>query len=130
MKNCFKNWSQSSKLQLPPSNKMFCTVCCRRAMKSMGEPLSEAELDMMMADADANGDGKIDYEGTYTTACLFVLFKFALKTQVIRTVFSTRIPNSQSPLVTDNALNCSETHLPVYQSIQLIYQRESTFITA
>ena len=42
---------------------MFCTVCCRRAMKSMGEPLSEAELDMMMADADANGDGKIDYEG-------------------------------------------------------------------
>ena len=54
------------KLKLPLSNEklMFCTVCCRRAMKSMGEPLSEAELDMMMADADANGDGKIDYEGS------------------------------------------------------------------
>ena len=54
----------------------------------------------------------------------------AVKKQVSRTVFSTRIPNSQSPLVTDNALNCSETHLPVYQSIQLVYQRESAFITA
>ena len=46
-----------------------------------------------------------------------------VETQVIRTVFSTRIPNSQSPLITDNALKCSETHSPVYQSIQLIYQR-------
>ena len=47
--------------------------------------------------------------------------------------FPTRIPYTQSKLVTDNALNCSVTHyLPVYQSIQLIYQRESTrtFITA
>ena len=41
----------------------------------------------------------------YTTARVFVLVKFALKTQVMRTVFSTRIPNSQSLLVTDNALN-------------------------
>ena len=49
----------------------------------------------------------------------------ALKTQVIRTVFSTRIPNSQSPLVIDNVLSCSETHLPVHQSIQMIYQRLS-----
>ena len=54
----------------------------------------------------------------------------AEKPQVMRTVFSTRIPNSQSPLFIDNALNCNETHLPVYQSIQLIYQRELTFITA
>ena len=59
-----------------------------------------------------------------------IRFENAVKKQVIRTVFSTRIPNSQSPLVIDNALNCSETHLPVYQSIQLVYQRESTFITA
>ena len=53
----------------------------------------------------------------------------ALKTRVIRTVFLTRIPNSQSPLIIDNALNCSKTHLPVHQPIQLIYQRELTFIT-
>ena len=43
--------------------------------------------------------------------------------QVICTVFSTPIPNSLSLLIFDNALNCSETHLPVHQSIQLIYQR-------
>ena len=47
-----------------------------------------------------------------------------------RTVLSMRIQNSQSPLVIDNTLNCSEMHLPVRQSIQLIYQRKSTFITA
>lgn len=34
----------------------------RRALKSLGEPLSESELSMMMSDADINGDGKIDYE--------------------------------------------------------------------
>ena len=45
----------------------------------------------------------------------------AVKSQVICTEFSTQIPNSQSLLVTNNALNCSETHLPVYQSRQLIY---------
>ena len=54
----------------------------------------------------------------------------SLKMQVIRTVLSTRIPNSQTPLVTDNALNRSVTHLPVYQLIQLIYQRESKYIIA
>ncbi|XP_045182057.2 calmodulin-beta-like [Mercenaria mercenaria] len=34
----------------------------RRAMKTMGEPLTETELDIMMRDADKNKDGKIDYE--------------------------------------------------------------------
>ena len=47
-----------------------------------------------------------------------------VKTQVLRTVFSTRIPNNQSSMVTDNALNCSVTHLPVFQWIQLIKQRK------
>jgi Ca2+-binding EF-hand superfamily protein len=32
-------------------------------MKTMGEPLTETELDIMMKDADKNKDGKIDYEG-------------------------------------------------------------------
>ena len=32
----------------------------------------------------------------------------ALKTQAIRSVYS--IPNSQSPLITDNVLHCSVTH--------------------
>ena len=45
----------------------------------------------------------------------------AVKTPIIGTVFSTRITNSQSPLVADDALNCSEMHLPVYQSMQLIF---------
>ena len=44
----------------------------------------------------------------YPTASVSVLVNFALKVQVIRPVFSKRIPNSQSPLVVDNALNCSE----------------------
>ena len=51
--------------------------------------------------------------------CTFqIRFENAVKTQVIRTVFLTQILNSQLQLLTDNALNCSETHLPVYQSIQ------------
>ena len=54
----------------------------------------------------------------------------ALKTQVLRTIFTRRIPNNQSLLVTDSASNGCETHLPIYQSIQLICQRKSTIITA
>ena len=38
----------------------------------------------------------------------------ALKTQAIRTVFSTRILYNQSPLVTDNVLNYSIAHLSVH----------------
>ena len=41
-----------------------------------------------------------------------------------------QIPNSQSLLITNNVLNYSVTRLPFYQSIQLIYQRESKYITA
>ena len=48
-----------------------------------------------------------------------------LKTQVIRTVFSTRFPNSQR-----FELQWNDLHAPVYQSIQLIYQRDSTHIIA
>ena len=61
---------------------------------------------------------------TTTRVNVFVLVKFALrnalKTQLIRTVISTGIPNSQSKLVIDNALNYNVAHLPVYQSIKLI----------
>ena len=46
---------------------------CRRAMKSMGEPLNETELSMMMADADVNGDGKIDYEGNLEFKAILVI---------------------------------------------------------
>ena len=68
------------------------------------------------------------YEHYRLPICPFqIRVENAVKTQVLRTVFSTRILNNKSPLVTDNALNCSDTHLPVYESIQLIYQRESTF---
>ena len=56
----------------------------------------------------------------YTTACVFcacrIRIENALKTEVIRTVFSMRILFSQSPLATDNVLNYSVTHLPVYLS--------------
>ena len=45
---------------------------------------------------------------------LSIRIENAFKTQVIHTLFSTQISISQSPLVTDNALNCSVTHLPVY----------------
>ena len=52
----------------------------------------------------------------YPTAHVFVLVE-RIETQVIRTVFSTRIPNNQFPFVIDSTLNCSKTHLPVHQSI-------------
>ena len=69
----------------------------------------------------------------YTTARIFVLVKFTLKTQVIQSVhlyLPTPIPKRQPPLVIENALNCSETNLPVYQSIQLINQCKITYIIA
>ena len=71
----------------------------------------------------------IHYAAVYNTTCVYtsqIRVGSALIMEVISTAFSTRIPNSQSKLVTDNALKCILTHLPVYRSIQLIYQRVST----
>ena len=34
----------------------------RRVLSAYGETLTDAELDTLMADADANGDGRIDYD--------------------------------------------------------------------
>ena len=36
----------------------------RVAMKKLGESLSDKELEDMMKQADIDGDGKINYEGT------------------------------------------------------------------
>ena len=71
---------------------------------------------------------------SYTTARVFVLVKSTLKMLVMCTVFSMRILISQSPHVSDNALSymysVTHLHVPVYQFIQLIYQRESIYIIA
>ena len=36
----------------------------RHVMHNIGERLSDEELDNMMREADVNGDGKIDYQGS------------------------------------------------------------------
>lgn len=41
----------------------FIFLYHRRAMKTLGEPLTESELEIMMKEADRNHDGRIDYEG-------------------------------------------------------------------
>lgn len=33
-------------------------------MRATGEPLAEEDVDELMADADTNKDGKIDFDGT------------------------------------------------------------------
>ena len=45
----------------------------RRVMASMGERLTEEEIDNMLREADADGDGRIDYEGvTSLLSCHFL----------------------------------------------------------
>ena len=44
----------------------------RNVMTSLGEKLTEEEISEMMREADLDGDGFIDYEGTmYTYSALF-----------------------------------------------------------
>ena len=44
----------------------------RQIMMSLGEKLTDEELDEMMREADLNGDGQIDYEGERHKLYLFV----------------------------------------------------------
>lgn len=37
----------------------------RHVMTNLGEKLSDEEVDEMMREADVDGDGEIDYNGTY-----------------------------------------------------------------
>ncbi|KAK7478044.1 hypothetical protein BaRGS_00030720, partial [Batillaria attramentaria] len=41
----------------------------KTVMMTMGDKMSEEEVQKMMKDADANGDGKIDYKGANKTEC-------------------------------------------------------------
>ena len=40
----------------------FCNIFSRLTMNNLGEPLTEAELTAMIAEADTDGDGKINFE--------------------------------------------------------------------
>ena len=43
-------------------------------MKTLGEELSDEDVDQMMEEADENGDGKINFEGTCTSfVTLFIM---------------------------------------------------------
>jgi len=41
-------------------------------MKTLGEPLTESELDVMMKEADKNHDGRIDYEGSHSLQVVYL----------------------------------------------------------
>ena len=41
----------------------------RTVMMNMGEKLTQAEVDDMIAEADADGNGEIDYEGMFHSLC-------------------------------------------------------------
>ena len=41
-------------------------------MKTLGQSLSENEINMMMKEADKNRDGKIDYDGTYCSSIVYM----------------------------------------------------------
>ena len=57
-KNCpqVKFYSVKNKLKY-----LFCNFS-RLTMNNLGEPLTEAELTAMIAEADTDGDGKINFE--------------------------------------------------------------------
>ena len=43
-------------------NGFICAAELRQVMETMGEKLTDAEVDEMINEADTNGDGQIDYE--------------------------------------------------------------------
>ncbi|CAC9891260.1 unnamed protein product [Aureobasidium pullulans] len=48
--------------QIKELKEVFNVFELRNVMKSIGENLSDAEIDEMIKEADANGDGNIDYD--------------------------------------------------------------------
>lgn len=43
-------------------------------MRATGEPVTEEEVDELMADSDANKDGKIDFDGEEIVAANIAFF--------------------------------------------------------
>lgn len=52
----------------------------RRVMMNLGEKLTEAEVDEMMREADIDGDGEINYEGS----CQVVFHLFTFSAELIQ----------------------------------------------
>ncbi len=50
---------------------VFQIVFCRHVMTNLGEKLTDDEVEEMIREADADGDGQVNYEGEF-------VFKFAI----------------------------------------------------
>ena len=44
------------------NDERYAVIFSRLTMNNLGEPLTEAELNAMIAEADTDGDGKINFE--------------------------------------------------------------------
>ena len=44
----------------------------RHVMTTLGEKLTDEEVDEMIREADINGDGQVNYEGKYMNMCMVV----------------------------------------------------------
>ena len=44
------------------NDERYAVIFFRLTMNNLGEPLTEAELNAMIAEADTDGDGKINFE--------------------------------------------------------------------
>jgi len=42
-----------------------CAALCRWILKKLGDDLTEADIDDMIADVDTDGSGWVDFEGDY-----------------------------------------------------------------
>jgi len=70
---CLHVWRQAFRVFDIDGDGLIDADELRQTMANLGEQLSETDVRAMIREADRNGDGKVDFDGTPTQSCPWVV---------------------------------------------------------